>query len=65
MMMMTNTESDLDKITKSWAASFTEEVLQYAKPATVNDMEVGSQLSLTDCFIVVMPPRCLLTFTTA
>ena len=64
MMMMTNTESDLDKITKSWAASFTEEVLQYAKPATVNDMEVGS-LSLTDCFLVVMPPRCLLTYTTA
>ena len=64
MMMMTNTESDLDKITKSWAASFTEEVLQYAKPATVNDMEVG-RLSLTDCFIVVMPPRCLLTYTTA
>ena len=43
MMMMSNTESDLDKITKSWAASFTEEVLQYAKPATVNDMEVGTK----------------------
>ena len=39
---MTNPESDLDRITKSWAATFTEEVLLYAKPATVNDMEVGS-----------------------
>ena len=39
---MANTESDLDKITKAWAASFTEEVLQYAQPATVNDMEVGT-----------------------
>ena len=42
---MNTTESDLDKITKSWAASFNEEVLQYAQPATVNDMEVGIWLS--------------------
>jgi len=32
--------SELDRITKSWATAYTEEVLQYAKPATVNDMEV-------------------------
>ena len=50
--MLTNTESDLDKITKAWAASFTEEVLQYAQPATVNDMEVSSRPPVQFSFIV-------------
>ena len=50
--MMTNPESDPDRITKSWAASFTEEVLLYAKPATVNDMEVGSRPPVQFSFIV-------------
>ena len=35
------TESDLDRIIKTWATSYNEEVLQYAQPAAVNDSEVN------------------------
>jgi len=33
-------ESELDRIIKTWAISYNEEVLQYAQPAAVNDSEV-------------------------
>ena len=36
-----SSESELDKIIKSWAAAYNEEVLQYSQPATVDDMEVS------------------------
>ena len=51
---MNGTESDLDKTIKSWAASFTEEVLQYAQPATVNDMEVGIQSKQSFLTVVLL-----------
>ena len=44
----------LDKTIKSWAASFTEEVLQYAQPATVNDMEVGIQSKQSFLTVVLL-----------
>lgn len=37
------TESDLDRIIKSWATAYNEEVLQYAQPATINDTEVTKE----------------------
>ena len=42
------TESDLDRIIKTWATSYNEEVLQYAQPAAVNDSEVNF-IMLTCC----------------
>ena len=33
-------ELELDRIIKSWATAYNEEVLQYAHPAAVNDSEV-------------------------
>ena len=37
-------ESELDRIIKTWAISYNEEVLQYAQPAAVNDSEVSKYI---------------------
>ena len=53
------TESDLDRIIKSWATAYNEEVLQHAQPASINDTEVkSSQVSSMNIRCVVF--RCLL-----
>ena len=39
-------DSELDKIIKSWATAYNEEVLQYSQPAAVDDSEVIFLLSI-------------------
>ena len=55
-------DSELDKIIKSWATAYNEEVLQYSQPAAVDDSEVIFLLSiliklLLICLFVTFFPK--------
>ena len=48
-------DSELDKIIKSWARAYNEEVLQYSQPAAVDDSEVIFLLSILIKLLFICP----------